>query len=116
MPLEPIVALNEIIVPAILEKRFPNIFINNLKLRTRNNNQQSLIVKFQHYNYETNELLLGSEVELIINDLNNEIDRVPIAKAIVSDFIMLLVLLKREQQSKNNPEELAIIKEQLGFK
>jgi hypothetical protein len=96
MGLSPIVANEEVVVPAVLEKRFPHLFITSLIFI-----KDRVTVSFQRYNIDTKEFLPDSETVLIIDNIFEEIEKLPQAKESVDNLIKLIVSLKnsREQVS-----------------
>jgi hypothetical protein len=99
MSLQPIPAIETVIVPAVPEKVYPNLIITRLNLIG-----SRLSVHFQQYNYETKEILSNSEISFTIKDIYARMEKKPESVIIVENLLTLLTELYQESLAESEIE------------
>jgi hypothetical protein len=117
-------------IPAKPEREYRHLWITGLQTLMRPDMQQSARVSFQNYNYLTKELSPRADAfTLVIGDLFEEADRVPLLAQVLSDVTTCMGLLYHEREliklikiarSENKPtdileQKLSVVRQRLGI-
>lgn len=99
-----IVSSTPVVVPAVAEKTYPDLYITGLNLQTGETpTDQSLIVGLSAYNYTTKELAprasigLISTVTFIVPNIWVEAARVPLFAQVMGGIVTVVNLMKSER-------------------
>jgi hypothetical protein len=69
MPLPRIPGAEEIIVPAVAEKTYPDAYMVSLQVIGRPGQTQRAVITYCPYNYDTGESLTGKDKTIVLKDL-----------------------------------------------
>lgn len=97
MPLPRIDAVTPVVVPAVAEKQYPDLFISRLQMLRMAGHVLKLDVSLTPYNYDLGEFGPGEGEMMTVNDVFAEAVRAPLVGQVMGGIIQVTGLLLQER-------------------